>query len=67
MAITAQLLAEVKGLANDLKTKSMFSLGDDIPTVADVLVKSAALIQSLDARVTALENHPAVSVPPLEK
>lgn len=56
---TAALLAEVKGLASDLKTKSMFSLADDIPTVADVLLKSATVIQSLDARVTALEKSAA--------
>ena len=57
MSNTAALLAEVKTLANDLKTKSMFSLGDDIPLVADVMLKSAALIQALDARMTALEAH----------
>ncbi|HUO36582.1 MAG TPA: hypothetical protein VMU34_01420 [Mycobacterium sp.] len=64
MTDTVALLSEIKRLATDLKTKSMFSLGDDIPLVADVLLKSAAVIQALDARVTALEKAAASNAVP---
>jgi len=55
MSNTATLVSEAKKLATDLTTKSVFDLSDDLPIVADVLLKSANALQSLDARVTALE------------
>jgi hypothetical protein len=55
MSSTATLVSEAKRLAADLTTKSVFDLSSDLPIVADVLLKSANALQSLDARITALE------------
>jgi hypothetical protein len=49
------LVKEVSQLANDLATKSVFSLSGDMPVVGDALKRTVAVLSSFDARLSALE------------
>lgn len=56
------LAQEVAQLANDLATKSVWNLGGDLAVVGDAIKRLLAVVQSQDARITALERaHAAAS------
>ncbi len=59
MSTDKTLSQEVAQLANDLATKSPFSLGGDIKVAADVVKRIVAALDKLDKRITVLEANAA--------
>jgi hypothetical protein len=55
MALDKTLDKEVAQLANDLRTKSPFSLGGDISVAGDVVARIVKCIDNLDKRLSVLE------------